>query len=146
MSNTHVCWKAEPSASSFVVAVVQMPSNWLSRINKYPAVTQSGSRPTTSVTDSRVMPRRRLDAKSSRRVSQIVLTSAPCCSLPVCFSFSSLWKKSMKTLSAPAHNQSLIIITMFLWLSLKGAISLAKTSQINSKHYKWDSWLQKALL
>lgn len=45
-------WNGGLDASRFVVSVVQMPSDRLLRVNKYQAVTQSGSRPTTAVMDS----------------------------------------------------------------------------------------------
>lgn len=73
--NRHIHWNGQLVASRFVVPVVQMPSNWLFRINKYQAVAKSGSRSTTSVAGSKWC---QWDGKlpSSRWMSQILMDPA----------------------------------------------------------------------
>lgn len=70
--NRHIHWNGQLVASRFAVAVVQMPSNWLFRINKYQAVAKSGSRSTTSVAGSKWC---QWDGKlpNSRWMSQILM-------------------------------------------------------------------------
>lgn len=73
--NRHIHWNGQLVASRFVVSVVQMPSNWLFRINKYQAVAKSGSHSTTSVAGSKWC---QWDGKlpNSRWMSQILMDPA----------------------------------------------------------------------